>query len=232
MGLVNWVFGLFAYLNVGSLPGWEMLVRLLIAGALGGAIGLERQWRERDAGLRTYALVALGAAVFTVAGGYAFPGGDPSRIAAQVVSGMGWLGAGVILMRDGKSRGVTTATALWVTGGIGMAVGGGAYALAIVTGIAALMILWPLSRFKKVAQLINVKVTLKLVPDATIDGLLDALEADGVRVTGVTRENGVLKLVLGPDGAGADPTLVSSLLAKMPGVGDFDVHSTESSKTS
>src|SRR3954452_673812 len=117
--------------SVPSLSGWEALLRLVIAAALGGAVGFERELRDREAGIRTHLLVSLGSALFTIISAYGFhefltAGGvivraDPSRIAAQIVTGIGFLGAGAII-RDGMSvRGLTTAATLWVVAAIGMA---------------------------------------------------------------------------------------------------------------
>lgn len=114
-----------------------MVIRLGIATLLGGLIGLERERLERAAGLRTHALVAVGSALIMIVSTYGFPKSagevlDPSRIAAQVVSGIGFLGAGVIIFRENSVRGLTTAATVWCVAGIGLAVGGGLYAPAIV----------------------------------------------------------------------------------------------------
>jgi len=115
----------------------EALLRLALAGGLGAAVGLERELREREAGLRTHLLVALGSCLFTIVSAYAWQdwrfsaaGGvtfDPTRIAAQVVSGIGFLGAGAIIVRGLSVRGLTTAATLWVVAAIGMAAGAGLY---------------------------------------------------------------------------------------------------------
>lgn len=122
----------------------EFLVRILLASLLGGLIGLERDIHGRAAGLRTHLLVSLGAAVFTILSGVisnnAATSGfttDPARIAAQIVSGIGFLGAGVIIKEGVNVRGLTTAACLWTVAAIGMAAGSGYYAIAIfATGIA------------------------------------------------------------------------------------------------
>src|SRR5581483_9066050 len=125
-------------LDIPSL-GWDgALVRLAAAAALGGAIGLERELDEKAAGLRTHMLVSLGSALFTMVGAYGFHdflvnGGsvvrtDPGRIAAQVVTGIGFLGAGVIFRQVFTIRGLTTAASLWVVAAIGMATGAGYWA--------------------------------------------------------------------------------------------------------
>lgn len=135
-------------INMGDLPFWDMVLRLAVATILGGLVGLERERRERAAGLRTHALVSVASALMMVVSTYGFPsmvdgvavGLDPSRLAAQVVSGIGFLGAGVIIFRENSVRGLTTAATVWAVAGVGLAAGGGLYALAIVgTGFMLLI---------------------------------------------------------------------------------------------
>ena len=134
---------------------WEhVLLRLSVAAALGGAVGLERELRERQAGLRTHLLVSVGAALFTIVSAYGFReflvnGGsvvraDPTRIAAQVVSGIGFLGAGAIIRQGLSVRGLTTAATLWLVAAIGMAAGAGFYAASAIATVGALITLGPL----------------------------------------------------------------------------------------
>ncbi len=115
-------------------------LRLVVAMALGGVIGLERDYRAKDAGFRTHFLVALGAALFTLVSVYGFTEGvkDTSRVAAQVVSGIGFLGAGLIVFQKNFVRGLTTAAGLWVTAAVGMACGVGQYFMAVF--VTALML--------------------------------------------------------------------------------------------
>ena len=127
--------------------GWpHVLLRLSVAAALGGAIGLERELRERGAGLRTHLVVCVGSALFTLVSAYAFVGPhvDPTRIAAQIVSGIGFLGAGAIIRQGLSVRGLTTAATLWLVAAIGMASGAGYYDAAIIATAGALLILGPL----------------------------------------------------------------------------------------
>jgi putative Mg2+ transporter-C (MgtC) family protein len=124
-------------------------VRLLVATVLSGLVGMERERAERAAGLRTHAMVGLGAALFMVLSAYGFRdvlGGpnvalDPSRMAAQIVSGIGFLGAGMIIFQREVVRGLTTAASIWVVAAIGAASGGGMYAVAAGTTALALVIL-------------------------------------------------------------------------------------------
>ena len=103
-----------------------------MAGLLGGAIGFEREFRAKEAGVRTHFIVALGSALFMIISQYAFSGQyDHSRVAAQVVSGIGFIGAGVIIFQKNVVRGITTAAGLWVAAAIGLACGAGMYPIAI-----------------------------------------------------------------------------------------------------
>jgi putative Mg2+ transporter-C (MgtC) family protein len=124
----------------------EALLRIALAGVLGGLIGLERELREREAGLRTHLLVAVGAALFTIAGAYGFDsaGVDPTRVAAQIVTGIGFLGAGAIIRQGFAVRGLTTAATLWVVAAVGLAAGAGYYSGAVITTAVVLIALWPL----------------------------------------------------------------------------------------
>ncbi|MBO7132598.1 MAG: MgtC/SapB family protein [Bacteroidales bacterium] len=122
---------------------WEFILRIFVAAMLGGAIGLEREYRAKEAGLRTHFLVALGSALFMVVSAYGFDGiklgeeqrWDIARIAAQVVTGIGFIGAGTIIFHKSENviRGLTTAAGVWVTAAIGLACGGGMYILAAVS---------------------------------------------------------------------------------------------------
>src|SRR3990172_3515117 len=131
----------------------DLALRLVVAAALGGAIGAEREIHNHPAGIRTHMLVALGAGLFTVLSifGFGLEGSgsqglvDPTRIAAQIVSGIGFLGAGAILKDGVVIRGLTTAASLWATSAVGMAAGAGEYVLAIVAGVIILVSLWPIN---------------------------------------------------------------------------------------
>jgi putative Mg2+ transporter-C (MgtC) family protein len=116
----------------------EFLVQLILAAFLGMVIGLDREYRNQPAGLRTHMLVGLGSCLFTVLSIYAFPGSDPARVAAQVVVGIGFLGAGTIINRDGQTHHLTTAASIWATAAVGMAVGTGAWFL----GLGAALLIW------------------------------------------------------------------------------------------
>ena len=119
----------------------EPFLRLLAAMAMGGLIGIERELRAKDAGLRTHFLVALGSALFTLVSQYGFGADlkDSSRVAAQVVSGIGFLGAGTIIFQKNVVHGLTTAAGLWVTAAIGLSCGTGMFAVAGATTVLVLL---------------------------------------------------------------------------------------------
>ena len=120
-------------------------IRLLVAAILGAAVGLEREVHAHPAGMRTHLLVSLGSAGFTVLSVAAFPGPyDPTRVAAQIVTGIGFLGAGAILKGGVSVRGLTTAASLWVVAAVGMAAGAGAWVTALTLTVIAIVSLWPL----------------------------------------------------------------------------------------
>lgn len=127
----------------------ELILRIFVAAMLGGAIGLERELRSKEAGLRTHFLVALGSALFMIVSAYGFDGielgeeqrWDIARIAAQVVTGIGFIGAGTIIFHKSENiiSGLTTAAGIWVTAAIGLACGGGMYILAAVSTVLVLV---------------------------------------------------------------------------------------------
>ena len=118
----------------------EMVLRLVLAGVLGGMIGLEREYRAKVAGTRTHLLVAVGAALMMLVSKYGFGGvGDPSRVAAQIVSGIGFIGAGAIMVNKHAIHGLTTAAGIWVAAGIGMAAAAGLYVLAVAATVLSLV---------------------------------------------------------------------------------------------
>lgn len=126
----------------------ELLCRIIIAGICGGIIGYERKNRNKEAGIRTHMIVALGASLIMIVSKYGFAdilgeqgiALDPSRIAAQIVTGVGFLGAGMIFMRKNTISGLTTAAGIWATSAIGMSIGSGLYLLGIVTTVLIVVI--------------------------------------------------------------------------------------------
>jgi putative Mg2+ transporter-C (MgtC) family protein len=167
----------------------EVLLRVALAAVLGGVLGLERELREREAGLRTHLLVAVGSALFTIVSAYGFHAfltsgesvvrADPTRIAAQIVTGIGFLGAGAIIRQGLSIRGLTTAATLWVVAAIGLAAGAGYYSAAVITTAVALVALWPLralafrmmSRFRGETGLLLVQLPSGESPAPVIDAI-------------------------------------------------------------
>src|SRR6059058_2651184 len=130
-----------------SLDAADAFLRIGVAGGCGALIGLEREPRNQLAGIRTHALVAAGAAVFTLAGAFGFsdihrgPNVDPMRVAAQVASGIGFIGAGAIIRDRGSVRGITTAAALWTSAALGVAAGAGLWWVAAAGAVVTLLVL-------------------------------------------------------------------------------------------
>lgn len=168
----------------------EILVRLTLAASAGLAIGFERQIGGHPVGMRTHSLVALGSALFTIVGAYAFISGvipvDPTRVAAQVVTGLGFIGAGAIL-RDGSGvRGVTTAATVWVSGAIGVGFGVGAYAATLGSLALGLAILVSLRRLRPaVERLGRRRLELELEYDlghGTLGPIMNSLDDLGAQI--------------------------------------------------
>lgn len=180
-----------------TLNSGELLLRLALAALLGGLIGFERELREREAGLRTHLLVSLGSALFTIVGAYGFHAfldsganvvrADPTRIAAQIVTGIGFLGAGAIIRQGLSVRGLTTAATLWVVAAVGLAAGAGYYSAAVTTTALVLLALWPLriiayrilTRFRPEDGRLLVALPAGQAPGAVID----EVERAGARIS-------------------------------------------------
>ena len=171
----------------------ELLIKLLVAVVLGGAVGLEREMSGKPAGLRTTILICVGAALFThlsiTIGLIALspagqPYGDVTRIAAQIVTGIGFLGAGAILHERGSVVGLTSAATIWAVAAIGMAVGSGAYPEAVGTTVMVCLVLVglrPIER-KLVSVRRTVTATLRVVPNTDFGTLEDVFHDSGVHV--------------------------------------------------
>lgn len=132
------------YFNIQQL--W-LALDLVLASLLGFFIGLERKFREKEAGIRTHTIVSFGAALMMVISKYAFDAeADSARVAAQIVAGIGFLGAGIIVYKKNVVHGLTTAAGVWATAGVGMACGGGLWIVAIIATIVLIVIQWCLHR--------------------------------------------------------------------------------------
>lgn len=212
----------------------ELVLRLLGAAAAGALIGFERELRDQPAGFRTHMLVALGSCVFTVISAYGFGDLaaergyvriDPSRIAAQIVTGIGFLGAGVIFRQGLTVRGLTTAASLWVTAALGMAVGAGAYLVAgAATAVALLTIvaLRPVRRAVRGLRTEQEELILEVQPETPLDQLMKELGAAGIRVDhlrvvdeGEDRTELAMSVLIPP---GSSPEEVMVLIRAMRGV--------------
>lgn len=219
----------------------ELGLRLIVAAVLGGLVGFEREFSDQPAGLRTHLLVSLGAALFTIVGAYGvgpfFDADsdvrlDPTRIAAQVVSGIGFLGAGAILREGLTIRGLTTAAALWVAAAIGVATGFGYWEAAVVTSAVTVGALYGLKRiertvFPKMRRDMH-RFTITMEPDLDLARLASEVESNGGRVHTlkvITREDerrylvGYLRL-----SAGSSLEAMAAAVAAVPGVSNTEWH--------
>ena len=162
----------------------ELIARLGLAIVLGAALGLERDAHNKLAGLRTHALVALGAALFTIAGAFGNDVGDPTRVAAQVVTGIGFIGAGTIVLRKGAVTGITTAATLWIAAAMGVASGMGMYVAGAVAGVGALTVVLLFGQLKPFMLLRGTAILeLEYEPGhGTLGPLFSGIEAGGGRV--------------------------------------------------
>jgi putative Mg2+ transporter-C (MgtC) family protein len=192
-----------------DLPLWEGVVRLLLIVVLAGAVGLERELRDQEAGLRTHMLVGVGAALFVITGNFAWSelefGNDvgvvldPSRVVAYVITGIGFLGAGTIIKHGINIKGLTTAASLWVVAAVGVAVGGGEYALAIIATAIVLISLWPV---RKLATAVGIRATrahrleVELESGGSVAAVLTRLEAAGGDIASarLTEEEGMRRV--------------------------------------
>lgn len=156
----------------------EILLRSVVAMLLGGAIGIEREYRSKEAGFRTHFLVALGSALFCIVSQYGFNIDlkDSSRVAAQVVSGIGFLGAGTIIFQKNVVRGLTTAAGLWVTAAIGLACGSGMYAAALIVTVLVIVGLEVLILFIPHVGRMVVELSFTTTSETSIKSITESLK--------------------------------------------------------
>ncbi|AZS18457.1 MgtC/SapB family protein [Paenibacillus lutimineralis] len=185
---------------------FELLLRVLIAGLCGVTIGLERKNRMKEAGVRTHFVVSVGAALMIIVSKYGFQDQigwsnlslDPSRVAAGVVSGVGFLGAGMIFMQKNTVRGLTTAAGIWATAGIGMAVGAGMYFIGI--GVMIIIVIGQLvlhGRFNWLASPKTEKLLVTIDNDEEIiPGFMDRLSKRHITIIGFEAERKDKEMVL------------------------------------
>lgn len=167
---------------------YEWILRIICAALTGGLIGFERHSQSKEAGIRTHAIVAMGAAVVMLISKYGFTdvnSGDPARVAAQVVSGVGFLGAGIIFVRHNIIQGMATAAGIWTTSAIGLAFGAGMYWIGGITGILVVLIQ---ILFQKKAPLgvlrTDMRLRLTMLPGGSVQEITRFLTGRGFTVTG------------------------------------------------
>ena len=162
----------------------DLTIRLAFAFALGGAIGIEREYRAKEAGFRTHFLVALGSALFCVVSqfGFGIDLKDSSRVAAQVVSGIGFLGAGTIIFQKNVVRGLTTAAGLWVTAAIGLACGTGMYVAAAIATVMVLLGLEVINALIPQFGTTSVELSFSAPSIESVRHLIDSVRHDGMEV--------------------------------------------------
>ncbi len=212
---------------------WEFVLRLLVAGVLGGAIGLEREYRAKVAGLRTHFLVALGSCLIMIVSQHGFGdlaarmGGDfkfdPARIAAQIVSGIGFIGAGTIIFQKQMVRGLTTAAGLWTAAGIGMAVGSGMYILGIAATVLTLAGLetlrWLLRNFGMNVR--TERLVFSVKDQEALDSVLAGLKGLGINILNSSNKEGkdgiTVRMVIRIHGDSSEEEHVISLLKTISG---------------
>jgi putative Mg2+ transporter-C (MgtC) family protein len=171
----------------------ELLGRLLLAAVLGGAIGAERELNDQAAGLRTHMLLTIGACLFTLVSAYGFGAGprDPSRLAAQVVTGIGFLGGGAIVRHGLTVKGLTTAASIWATASVGVAVGAGQYVLGVGGAVLVSVTLLGLRRVGALLQRWGVsreELVLVTRPGFDIKRIVEVTRAERVELRGLDRQ--------------------------------------------
>lgn len=144
------------------MPTEEIIIRLVLSAVLGGLIGAERELRNKSAGFRTLILISLGSCLFTIVS-VLIDVNSQDRIASTIVTGIGFLGAGVIFKSNYGVKGLTTAATIWVTAAIGMAVGGGYFVASIITAILVLIVLYVLGYFQKLIERVNKELTYRII---------------------------------------------------------------------
>lgn len=201
----------------------EALIRLLLAVLVGGIVGYQREKHERPAGLRTHILVALGSTLVMLVSAYGFLGqnfADPTRIASQVVVGVGFLGAGTIIRQGSLVIGLTTAASLWTTAAAGLALGLGWYRVAIFT---VLLVFLVLSLFKKIEEKYWKRhlIQLEIVGSRAIKGLREKLPSKGFTIEKLEKKAGkeeISYLILAEAGPHLDLTEIVEKLSSLRGV--------------
>ena len=173
-----------------------LLGRLLLAAVLGGAIGAERELNDQAAGLRTHMLLTIGACLFTLISAYGFGSGigtDPSRLAAQIVTGIGFLGGGAIVRHGLTVKGLTTAASIWATASVGVAIGAGSYVLGIGGTVLVVGTLFGLRRVSNLLQRWGVsreEYVLSTRPGFDVQRVVDAVRGERAELRGLEQQSG------------------------------------------
>lgn len=194
-----------------TLGQWELLVRLVAACLCGFVIGIERSFRQKEAGMRTHLILALGAALMMIVSKYGFFDiaemdmnslrADASRIASNVVTGISFLGAGVIFVRGGTIKGLTTAAGIWATAGIGMALGAGMYTIGVASTLILIVIQLLLHKFMPFSENMETNIiTIKMNEgEQSLELITKQLTEAGILITGIRfkkQDNGITKAEL------------------------------------
>lgn len=168
----------------------DFTIRLVLAAVLGSLVGIERQMSSKDAGLKTHMLVSVGSALIMVVSQFGFfeviqnhISADPSRIAAQVVSGIGFLGAGVIFKEHGSIKGLSTAAGLWCVSGIGLAVGAGLYSLSIIATVLILIAFGLLNKVSKNFYNLHIEIQIKATDNVELEIKNEILKTKSVIIS-------------------------------------------------
>ncbi len=194
-----------------TLGQWELLVRLLVACICGCIIGVERSFRQKEAGIRTHIILALGAALMMIVSKYGFFDiaemdmnslrADSSRIASNIVTGISFLGAGVIFVRGGTIKGLTTAAGIWATAGVGMALGAGMYTIGIACTLGMIIIQIILHKFMPFSENMETNIISIKISEGSqgLEEITEQLTKAGIMVTGIRfkkQDNGITKAEL------------------------------------
>lgn len=208
---------------------WEILARLLLAAVLGGLVGLEREFKHRSAGLRTNMFICMGAALFTALSMHLGGANDATRIASQIIPGIGFIGAGSILRGKTGVTGLTTAATIFVVASIGMACGGALYLTAFFSTVLVLIVLlvlgWAETRFSLKAE----SVTITIFGDKSIDELLEeintALDSTNKHMQSLetSKTNGKSRIIFAIECTLKEEKQIAQRLQRSPDLHNFEI---------
>ncbi len=203
---------------------YELSIKILFSLLLGGSLGMERQYHDKPAGFATNCLICVGAMMFTIMSEYmGLAGGDPGRIAAQIVTGVGFIGAGAILRDGNKVSGITTAANVWLVAAIGMAVGYGEFILASSCTVAILLVQLGLRKTLRLVEMIKHYDTFFVTCDANweiVDKIIKQVEKQNITVlkSEVTKQDNLFHVTLVGTFTGNDFQNITKDLLEMPEV--------------